>query len=391
MSHVDVPRPTIESVGAPPPDRIPDGLARCYFLDVGQGSSQVIALGRGRAIVIDGGPSAYVPIRLLNRYANEAIVALIVTHNDSDHHHGALQILNQYRGKIGTLYLLQDRPIDHIGLLRVADELWDQGKLDVCRLELRPKRSRDGQTTSDDDIGRILFRERDLELELLYPTFIDNARAQQQGDPNATSAVLALHAGKRRILFPGDATIAAWRSIRKRLGAPIPCDVLAVPHHGGLIGSEKRSDPDSLPDDLRWLYSEAVRCRLAIISAGTGNPYDHPREDVIRAIGESSTPRPPVLCTEITNRCCDLARLVTARDGILPLPDSAFSRSGWSRAQGDRRHVACGGTIVAHVGSDEIIVERLAEHQAGIDEIQATGLGKPLCRRWAKPKVLAPT
>lgn len=42
--------------------------AECWFLDVGQGTSNVILLGERRGIVIDCGRSARVPLHLLRRY-----------------------------------------------------------------------------------------------------------------------------------------------------------------------------------------------------------------------------------------------------------------------------------------------------------------------------------
>jgi beta-lactamase superfamily II metal-dependent hydrolase len=59
----------------------------CYFLDVGQGTSNIVYLGDGRAVVIDGGVSSGVPLQFLNRYV-KAIEALVISHNDKDHQPG---------------------------------------------------------------------------------------------------------------------------------------------------------------------------------------------------------------------------------------------------------------------------------------------------------------
>jgi beta-lactamase superfamily II metal-dependent hydrolase len=101
-------------------------VGECYFLDVGQGSSNVILLGNRRAIVIDCGPAAHVPLRLLHRYVDQ-IVALVVSHNDSDHHGGAAGIVAAYPRAIDQVYFLQDRPVEQIGLYAVVQDALNRG------------------------------------------------------------------------------------------------------------------------------------------------------------------------------------------------------------------------------------------------------------------------
>ena len=70
----------------------------CWFLDVGQGTSNVILLGGGRAIVIDTGPhGSHQTMQLLTQQYVDTLEALIVSHNDSDHDGNVGQILGQYR------------------------------------------------------------------------------------------------------------------------------------------------------------------------------------------------------------------------------------------------------------------------------------------------------
>jgi beta-lactamase superfamily II metal-dependent hydrolase len=203
--------------------------ADCFFLDVGQGTSQVICLGGKRAIVIDGGPSAEIPLILLCRYV-DTIEALFVSHNDADHHRGVIQILQQYRGAIKQFYFLEDRPLDEIGLYRLAKELMEDKSIGEC---LRLERNENYHVLYKDE-------QADLYLELLFPTVMDNLGARTAGDSNSTSAVLALHCGKRRIVFSGDATIEAWQTINNRVGGPSPSDIFVVPHHGGIVWPERQ-------------------------------------------------------------------------------------------------------------------------------------------------------
>jgi hypothetical protein len=122
-----------------------------------------------------------------------------------------------------------------------------------------------------------LFDDRRIgvRLEILHPSFEANLGAQEAGEPNATSGVLRLRCGSRSIVFAGDATVEAWRDIHKLMrDQPIVCDILAVPHHGGVIWPGRGEE--RVRRELAWLYGEAVRCRYAVISVGTGNGEGHP-------------------------------------------------------------------------------------------------------------------
>jgi hypothetical protein len=348
--------------------------AECFFLDVAQGTSQIIYLGQGRAIVIDGGPSAGVPLTFLDENV-ETIVALIVSHNDADHHLGACGILTQYQGRIDKLYFLEDRRFDQIGLLHLARQMLRKGSLgELVRLERNEN-------------YHYLYRDEaaGLFLELLFPTFEDNLAARQRGGRNEASAVLALHCGSRRVVFSGDATLEAWRRIHDRLGGPLRADILTIPHHGGVIWPRPRPTEEPaqyesrVRDNLRWLYREACHCNHVVISVGSSNPFSHPHEWVVE---ELSRAKALVLCTQMTCQCADNleeVRLV----GIRPL--RTLSRSTQkrevTRRTGRSRNVACAGTVVAEVGADSVLIAHLAEHQAGVDRLRSLPGGHPLCRR----------
>jgi competence protein ComEC len=346
--------------------------AECFFLDVGQGTSQVVLLGRGRAIVIDGGPTGRIPIALLDRYVSK-ILALIVSHNDADHHRGALQILEKYRGAIEKLFFLQDRPLDRIGLYRLAKRLILGRAIQCCRLE----RNNEPRIFYDDEAG--------VTFEVLFPPFLSNLEAQEDGEPNATSGVLALFCGSRRIMFSGDATMRAWRQIHALVRGPFPTDVLSVSHHGGVIwpcqerGEESTSYEARVQEDLRWLYTEAFPCRHAVLSVATSNTYNHPREWVVKALRQAGA---VVLCTQITSQCCDNLEEVRLK-GIRTVtsPSRSVRRKELTRSGGNSRNVACAGTIVAEIGPDSVRIERLDEHQAGVAALAASTGGHPLCRK----------
>ncbi|MBM4094905.1 MAG: MBL fold metallo-hydrolase [Planctomycetes bacterium] len=349
-----------------------NSVAECHFLDVGQGTSNVILLGDRRGIVIDCGVSGRVPLQLLRRYVDQ-VVALIVSHNDRDHHGGAAAIIAAYPNAIDRVYFLQDRPVERIRLYAVVRRALEEGSLDTPPVRLER-----------DDTPRVLFSDptKGLSVELFFPTFQDNLDAQDAVQPNETSAVLVLFCGKRKLVYPGDASIGDWRRIRDRLNGPITADIVGVPHHGGNI-TERQQRGESAAEyearvqqDLRWLYAEAVRCKFAVVSVGTSNPYGHPKRAVVSALTASGA---CVVCTQITRQCHD--DLEQLRPGVRRPDYPSQSRGGRDLTSGGRsRNVACAGTVISEVGPESVIIHRFDDHQHGVDGLMTSAIGHPLCR-----------
>ena len=349
-----------------------DTVAECYFLDVGQGTSNVILFGDRRAMVIDCSSYARIPLTLLRRYVDR-IVALVVSHNDRDHHGGAAGIVAAYPRAIDRVYFLQDRPVEQIGLYAVVQDALQRG------LMLNPPIRLERQ-----EEPRVLFEDgdADLSLELMFPTFIDNLEAQAVGSPNATSGVLALLCGRRKIVFSGDSTLADWQLIQRRLASPVSCDVLTVPHHGGNIVTRRqrqetpRQYEARVRSELDWLYARAVHCRQAVISVSTSNQYRHPNQLAVAALRKSLT---TTLCTQVTRQCHD--DLESLRPGVIrpPAPSRSTGRPDFT-GRGHSRNVACAGTVICEVGPRQVRIRDLDVHQQAVDRIAAQPVGHPLCR-----------
>jgi competence protein ComEC len=345
--------------------------AECYFLDVGQGTANVILLGDRRAIVIDCGPAASIPLKLLRRYVDR-IVALIVSHNDKDHHGGAAQILAAYPKAVDCLYFLQDRPLEKLYLYAVAKHERESGNLlnEPVRLE------RQGNPC-------VLYADpqANFSLELFFPTFQDNLDAQRAKKPNATSAVVVLFCGQRKIVYPGDASVDEWQRIYARLGAGMRCDALAVPHHGGHYVPRRRGESvkafkSRVTKELSWLYSTGVRPAHAIVSVGTSNGDGHPNSATIKALSAAGT---TVLCTQITAQCCE--NLERLRPGVIRLDTPSRSRPSQDLTSGGRsRNVGCAGTVIVELSPTKVVLRRLRDHQDAVDRLAKTPGGRPLCR-----------
>ena len=359
--------------------------AECYFLDVGQATAQAIDLGDGSAIVIDCGRSSRVLRELLRtRLGIKRIALLVISHNHSDHIGGAPGIVQEYRKCIGCIGLLQDCS---------AADLLGRRAFDMLRQECESGNIPEPVPLVRSNRHRRLYPisnqhgpgPHDLSVELLFPNIFENIQGQATGDSNVTSAVVLLRCGDRRILFPGDAKLDAWKAIRQKRDGPIQCDVIAVPHHGGQIVRSVRKGEDyadfsaAIRPDLEWLYSDCIRSQYAVISVGTSNDYKdkHPTPAHVEAL---RTARSKILCTQITDRCHeDVEQL---RPGVLsPRALPGESNPATIRtAHGASRDVACAGTILVQIQPDKVNVERYAEFQSAIDEKLSPPAGHALCR-----------
>jgi hypothetical protein len=210
---------------------------------------------------------------------------------------------------------------------------------------------------------------QNLDIKLFSPNAAQNLVAQAAERANSTSAIVVLQVGARRIVFPGDSDIAQWRLIRQHRGSPLTCDVLAIPHHGGLVGGQVNAN------DLKLLYGDCLEPRVAIVSVGTSNTHGHPLPEVISALTRCGS---AVVCTQITKKCCD--RLESLRPAVLqPLQHVGKSRPiGDFTATGNSRNVACAGTVLVRIDRQRVEVERLAEHQDAVDRLTQTAAGGPL-------------
>ena len=223
----------------------PDGVTRVVVLDVGQGDAILVEGGRGGRMLIDGGPD---PGRLLVALDerlppwDRRIDVVVLTHPHEDHVAGLALLLARYRvgrvyepGMIGPgpgyaawSHALGGGSVRH-GVLATGDRL----AVDDVRL-----------TGLWPDPGQVPERPSD------GGTAINNV-----------SIVLLGQVGARRFLLAGDIEQEIDPVLLAR-GLPT-VDFLKVAHHGSRTASTAA-------------FLDAVRPRVAAVSAGAGNRYGHP-------------------------------------------------------------------------------------------------------------------
>ena len=338
-----------------------DGLAICYFVDVGFGTCQVVYLGEGRALVIDAGPplgkKKNILQQILRKCGVDRIEALVVSHNDRDHLGNAITIFNQYKGNIGKIAYLQD------GWGRRSEDTYQHWRSSIRQAITEGHLSRDSvrrlETTSVESTSLYsngaTNAEDKVDLKLLYPDFITASEASEQDNHNEACAILVLEVGSCRIFFSGDAPLGAWHLIHRDCGgATITADVMSMPHHGGEIGGTS--------EDLQKLYSKIVRPSWVVVSVGQHDRYRLPNGESISAAIESGA---KLVCTQMTPKCYG--------DSI-QYPFNFPGNPGSGQNTDPVR--TCGGTVQFSVYKDHVVMDspNFEDHRKRISKLE-----HPLC------------
>lgn len=202
------------------------------FLDVSQGDTSFIKSSYGKChILIDAhqGTTDY-----LKSLGDIHIDYFFITHGDLDHTSEALAVLSKYRVKH-----LYTNPYDDSNIIR---EIKEKYPLKYTKMGER-------------------FVCGNINIDILGPV-----RSYQ--DRNDNSLVLKIDVLGKKILFTGDAGFSAETDLILSYGHLLKSDILHVSHHGGNTGT----------GDTFLSY---VDPKIAVISVGKYNRYNHPNKDVL--------------------------------------------------------------------------------------------------------------
>lgn len=234
------------------------------MLDVGQGDGLLIELPSGENMMIDGGSSdndelAKYTLEPFLRYKGINHVDIwAVTHMDSDHTSGLIDLLSRARINritIGTLIL------SDIADKSVYNEL----------------------LSYSDVYENVIFMSRNQSLSFDDMSFTCLNPVKNSGGldgANDYSLVFKMTYKEFDMLFTGDIS----ESIEKELVNISDCDVLKVAHHGSKNSSSEE-------------FLNIVSPKIAVISAGQRNTYGHPHSETIERLKECGA---GILCTKDT-------------------------------------------------------------------------------------------
>lgn len=227
------------------------GVTKLWCLDIGQGDSELLEFGDGRALLVDAGNSmpdagSWVVVPALRALGIQRLDWAVASHADADHIGGLAWVLRQFPVK-ELLWNGQD----------VHPKPWD-ADVEAARSRGVPLRV----------VGRDIPRDgRDGPWTVLAPfTPRPGKRKAKKPDTNSMSIVMDVEGW---LLLTGDLPI----KVEKRLvAAGLPqIPVLKVGHHG--------SRGSSSPAFVRALDPE-----LALVSCGRRNTYGHPSAQALAAL-----------------------------------------------------------------------------------------------------------
>lgn len=180
---------------------------RVYFLDVGQGDSQLIVLPDGVKILIDGGPSKEILFELgeILTPTDRYIDLVMITHSQLDHYGGVKDLIDRYQ--VGTFIFNGEEGVG---------KSWKE-----FRESLQEKEIPIIVLGGGDNI-----QHADEVINILSPD--DDLLAHK--DLNEGSIVAKLVGEDVEILFTGDIGFEAEKVLLEKYDMDI--DVLKVAHHG---------------------------------------------------------------------------------------------------------------------------------------------------------------
>ncbi len=226
---------------------------RVYCLDVGQGDCFVVRTRENKCFLFDGGSSSYqnvgekVIAPFLQYHGIGKLDGVFLSHGDTDHVNGVLQILEKDLIKIQQVFLPD---VQEEALVKLEKRLKDLGDVWVQRVQKGD-----------------LWKTDEFILECLYPP------KNIMGESNETSACYLLRVDEFSMLFTGDVEgegeMYLMQELRNRNIKEV--DVLKVPHHGSVNGTSEA-------------LLQQIRPRVAIISCGRNNPYGHPHAETLERL-----------------------------------------------------------------------------------------------------------
>ncbi len=230
---------------------VPNASARAYFLDVGQGDSELMVFPGGVTMMTDAGPTDAVLGGLEKALPGKKYIDLaLITHPQLDHFNGYNFILDHY--EVGA-FLYNGR--DDTG---VAEWTALKEKIAEKHIPFITLGAGDRVHSGKDEVD-ILSPDREF---------------GESAELNDTGLVEMIKTGNFRALFTADIgfNIEDWLIANIK---DLRADVLKVPHHGS-----KYSSGDA--------FLRAVNPLIAVIEVGAKNVYGHPGAATLARLASST-------------------------------------------------------------------------------------------------------
>ena len=291
---------------------------RVVFLDVGQGDGSIIRSSAGRNYIIDCGSSSrtsvgiYTLIPALKYYGMDHIDAIFISHTDSDHVNGIIELLGAkelYGISVGKVIIaegteedenlrliesfLQD---DNLGVGEDDSESVENSSntisnvfktrkgyiIDGCFEVIYPDIKGDTETTvdvkDDESIDESIDRSIDDSIDKSIDESYGHSRISNSygySDSNENSLVVLFHDKDVEVLYTGDISSEIegkmLDDLKEREKSCLR--ILKCPHHGSKYSSSKD-------------FLESYNPDMTVISVGLNN-YGHPTKEALSRISKS--------------------------------------------------------------------------------------------------------
>ena len=221
---------------APAVERPEEGSVRLVMLDVGQGLA-VVAMTARHTLVYDLGPrwrsdagaATAVVIPFLENRGVQRVDRLVLSHDDADHSGAWRAFIDRF--DVTDVVAGQAAALGAPARACLSGESWIWEGVRFAQYHL----GRESRTLSDNDASCILY----------------------------------LSNGDTGVLLTGDISARGETELLAAHPELFPTDIVQVPHHGS-----RTSSSDG--------FVTAAGARLALVSAGYGNRYGFPHEEVAR-------------------------------------------------------------------------------------------------------------
>lgn len=224
------------------------------FLDIGQGDSTLIRTPQHHTILIDAGPTGAVLQKLGKAlpFYDRAIDLAIITHPQTDHFAGFLDVAERYT----------------IKQLITSDIPYKSPEWSAFTQKVVAHRIPVSFVSSE----RTITIEDGVSIELVWPisTAVDTLHLP---DANEGSVVALLRYGEHEFLFTGD--ISADTEAQLLAHNLIPdIDILKVAHHGSKTSSSEEFIAQAQPE-------------IAVMMLGRDNTFGHPNARTLRTLNQA--------------------------------------------------------------------------------------------------------
>lgn len=226
-------------------NNLKDNILKVHFIDVGQGDCMLLSFNNHH-MLIDSGTleSSDNLIKYLKKNNIKKFDYVLATHPHDDH--------------IGSMkYIIKEFKIDNFYAPKVvSEESSFEDMVNYLRMKnLKIKTARNGVNFNLGDM---------IHCEIFSPI------RSNYDNLNNYSAVLKVSYGDISFLFMGDAELESELDILKEK-ADVNSTVLKVGHHGSNTSTSE-------------LFLKKVSPKIAIISCGKHNMFNHPSKDILKRL-----------------------------------------------------------------------------------------------------------